>query len=1516
MSEAATAHEVNGELDNETLERLRRAADAAAAWAVIPRPPSTSNFQKRVRAACSALRQLEVSLAQQSVAQLPTDSLLVARRSALLELGASHRMFRAAITAVSDKPRQIAQLPRVVLGAGQDEPRIAGIARAYLRAADGNFSAPAFRVFIEALQVHEPLNVDELWSMGVFLKFALLESLLDEARALLRSPNAVPVPLLMIHLKSLRATTLADWVHLIEPLIAFDVFLRQDPARIFEQMDFETRELYRNRIARVARRSDCSESQVAQAALELARQAQERVIADQRLQLRSIHIGFYLLDEGFPLLATRIGFHPSLAWRSRAFVRSHAEEFFLTGVQLFTMLFVAAALFPVLPGLRGFYGLAAIVILLFIPATQDAMDLVNNAITAFFDPEPLPKLDFSTGVPQEFTTLVAVPTLLLNEKQVRKLVNDLEVRFLANCDPHLHYALLTDLADSISKPREKDAHPLVDLAVRLIGELNAKYQSPSNGVFLLLHRHRIYNMRQGVWMGWERKRGKLLDVNKLLMHEFDAFPIKAGPIEALDHVRYILTLDSDTQVLRGAAARLVGAIAHPLNRAVIDSKLRIVTRGYGILQPRIGVAVRSTSRSRLASIYSGQGGFDIYTRAISDAYQDLFGEGIFTGKGIYEVATLHAVLDRRFPRNSLLSHDLIEGAYARAGLATDIELVDDYPSHYSAYMRRKHRWVRGDWQIAQWMFSRVPDESGHWAANPISSISRWKIFDNLRRSLVDPFFFILFVAGWIHLPGGPLYWTIAPLLLLFFPTLSQFGFGLGRALAGGRVGQVGEAVSGLLQGSLVNLLRLVFLPHETLLAFDAIVRSMVRRFITGERLLEWETAEESEAQSASRTPVDRYLAATPLVAVLVGALVWSFGAEGRAILCAAPILMLWALASPITNWLNRPPRDQHHLAPEDRDYLLAHAIRIWRYFCEFSSERHNYLIPDNVMEEGWREAPQVSPTNIGLLLNARQAACELGFLTIPEFAELSSRTLANLERMEKFRGHLYNWYDTETLRPLDASPFVSSVDSGNLAASLFTLYAGARALANQPLLGMELFAGLRAAIRVLATEKHTAAAVSRIPAPGLSAKNAAWIAWLPGARAALIEAGNSPLVRGHDSWWIREAGSRVDAILSLIDGYLPWALPEFAPLRAVRQLELNENSSELTCLEALAFAEKLQIAMMSARRVLAADEMLAELADRLHPKLQAAIQNLRALHADLRRIAQSAESLAKQMEFTFLVDPYRQVLSIGYEMGPHRRHEACYDLLASEARIATFLAIARGDLVQQSWQKLGRDHTRAYGKFLLLSWSGTMFEYLMPALWMRSYPGTLIANTLDACVHVQQAYGNSLGIPWGVSESASSRKNDRGHYHYFAYGIPCIALWFEATAGPVISPYSTFLALAVDPPRALGNLRRMESEGWVGTYGFYEAADFTISPRAPSLAREWMAHHLGMSLLAITNLLRNNIVQQWFHAHPMIQATEMLLQELPANKAVLRARLNEVTPIRTDSKAGQVSGSNTIKAAL
>jgi hypothetical protein len=1138
---------------------------------------------------------------------------------------------------------------------------------------------------------------------------------------------------------------------------------------------------------------------------------------------------------------------------------------------------------------------------LILPAMQCAVDLVNNIITSLFDPTPLPKLDFSKGIPRDCTTLVVVPTLLLNEKQVRELVTEVEVRFLANRDPHLHFVLLTDLPDSASKPHVDDSNPLVDLAIRLINDLNAKYASPRHGGFLFLHRHRVFNVRQGVWMGWERKRGKLLDLNKLLVGEYDAFPIKAGRLDVLSQVRYILTLDSDTQLPGGSAAAMVGAMAHPLNQAVIDPKLRIVVEGYGILQPRIGVSVSSASRSRLAAIYSGQTGFDVYARAASDAYQELYGEGIFTGKGIYEVAALHAVLNKRFPRNSLLSHDLIEGAYARAGLVSDIELIDDYPSHYSAYTRRKHRWVRGDWQIAQWMFSRVPDESGRRVPSPISTVSRWKIFDNLRRSLVEPATFILLLAGWLYLPGGPVYWTTVTLLLIFFPTIIQLFFSVGRAWMSKREGAVMQALSGTGQAAMVALLSVCFLPHQTLLAIDAIVRSLIRRFITGERLLEWETAAEAESQTRKTTPVDRYLAMMPFIACGLAVVIYAFAPRRTTILVAAPILVMWCLVTLITTWLNRPPREQNkRLSANDRAFLHGHALYIWRYFYEFGGERHNYLIPDNIQEQDHAEAARVSPTNIGLLLNARQAACELGFLTAPEFANLTRKSLATITRLEKLRGHLYNWYDTRTCAPLEANPFVSTVDSGNFVASLYTLRAGTRALLEKPLLSRQLFTGLRLHWEMMQSQGKLAAPLAKAGLPGHSSGIAEWVAWLPQAAAAFETASaNAHIYSGTqpaDMWWHSETRNRVQSLLTLVRGYLPWLMPEYKPLREVPELGINAKAETLSIEAAARFAEELERKLAPAAEA-AGSVSAPPLSAQLCSALPAVATRLHDCAAALREIAQHSEEMAENTEFGFLVDPGRQVLSIGYDVRNRKVHQACYDMLASEARIATFLAVARGELHHQSWFKLSRDYTLAFGTHVIISWTGTMFEYLMPSLWMRSYPHTLIARNLGAAVDVQRAFARTQGIPWGISESGNAHRNDAGDYGYHAYGIPHIALFWEATAGPVVSPYSTFLALGVDSVEAISNLRQMASVGWVGAYGYYESCDYTTGSRNGELVREWMAHHQGMSLLAVVNMLCDDVVQQWFHANPLVQSAELLLHESPTTPADLKAMMKDFANI-------------------
>ena len=846
---------------------------------------------------------------------------------------------------VADELGPLTRLPHVGNG-GEIVPRVLAIAEAFFDETEDTFCKNKFKAFCLAFEETTPLEFHEIGALVPALKLVLLERIASRGRCLVDDPASKSSKRVTTQIRSLRNSTQTSWKEELEALIPFDRILREDPAGAYSAMDVESRNVYRERVSKIAKRSDRSELEVAEEVLALARQAQQERFSDARIGLRERHIGYYLVSEGTTLLCQRVGYHPTFGERLRTWLRRHPDEYLFFGIGVLTFAIMTEAVWLLTPAWTSPELVLLSMLILLLPSSQAAVQLMNYWTTNLLPAGSLPKLDFSEGIPDDCTTLVAIPTLLLNEEQVHALVESLEVRFLGNHNRNLHFALVSDLPDS-HQPAPED-NPLVALAAKLIRELNERYTGKNSGSFFLFHRHRVYNPRQRGWMGWERKRGKLLDLNQLLRGQYDRFPVKVGDLSTLPKVRFVITLDSDTELPRGSAHRMVGAIAHPLNQAIIDPVNNIVVAGYGILQPRVGISVQCTARSRLAAIFAGETGLDPYTRAISDVYQDLYGEGTFAGKGIYEVDTILRVLDRRFPRNALLSHDLIEGAYARAGLTTDIVVIEDYPSHYSAYNRRKHRWLRGDWQIVEWLTDRVRDESGARVPNPISLVSRWKILDNLRRSLVEPATCSLFLFGWLVM-GHPFLWTLATICILFVPAWVEFAIGLIRATVKRQARIAREALDNLMAANFTILLTLTLLAHQTLLSLDAVVRALVRYVVTRRRLLDWETAAEAEL-GKRRTPVDRYIDWMPFLAIGLGFAIWL--ARPQSLLAAAPILGLWACSKLLALWLNGSPLEAApKIARKDVWLLRRTAVHTWRYFAQFSSEEHNWLVPDNIEDK-------------------------------------------------------------------------------------------------------------------------------------------------------------------------------------------------------------------------------------------------------------------------------------------------------------------------------------------------------------------------------------------------------------------------------------------------------------------------------------------------------------------------------------------------------------------------------------
>ena len=1144
---------------------------------------------------------------------------------------------------------------------------------------------------------------------------------------------------------SLRTLSRLDWKAFVEGQSSIERVLRQDPSGHYGEMTFETRDLYRRVVEAIAKRSSKSEEEVAALALALARTSSGR----------ESHIGFWLVDEGRVRLEREARFRPGLRARLHRAALRHPNAVYFGGVVAATtaglaMLFNVMA--PATPSQQ-----LLLLALALVPVNEIAINLMNQLLTILLPPRSLPRLEFrEEGIPEEFRTVVVVPTLFPSVRAVREALEHIEVQYLANRDPNLHFAVLSDFTDA-PNPETPGDRDILSAGMAGVRALNQKYAVEGPDVFFLFHRPRQWNERQGVWMGWERKRGKLAQFNQFVRGGArSAFSTIEGDVSVLAGVKYVITLDSDTLLPRDTAQLLVGTMAHPLNRPVYDRRYGLVLQGYGILQPRVGVSLTSSHRSRFASIHSGHPGVDPYTTAVSDVYQDLWGEGSFAGKGIYDVDAFERATHGRFPENTLLSHDLIEGTYSRAALVTDLQLFDDYPTRYLAFTRRKHRWIRGDWQLLRWLRDVVPGPDGL-TRNRLSLISRWKIFDNLRRSVVDIAQLLMLVGGWLWLDVPAVEWTLAVLLVIVFPWLLATLVAALRPPADQSWRAYYAAIfrdAGL--GVQQYLLALTFLPHQAVISADAILRTLSRLGFTKRNLLEWQTASQVERDYAAVGPrahleIWRRMWPAPATALAVAGyflLQWQGVAELRlpemsaaltesvpALLAVFTPCLLWLVSPSIAYALSAPAiPPEVQLTAGEKQALFRYARLHWHYFDKFVGDDTHWLAPDNFQEDPQPViALRTSPTNIGLQILSVVSAEDLAFIDRADMIERLERIFRTLELLRRYRGHFFNWYDLTTLEVMEPA-YISSVDSGNLAGSL------------------------------------------------------------------------------------------------------------------------------------IAFKQ-------------ACDELAAP-ADVSDEE-----------RARLRALAARAHEYVQEMDFRFLFDDRRKLFSIGFQHGTATLDNSYYDLLASEARITSFIAIAKDEVDPEHWFRLGRSIAATLRTQTLLSWSGSMFEYLMPLLVMRSFPFTLLDQTYHGAVRRHISYGTERGVPWGISESAYNMRDRLQNYQYRGFGVPELALKRGLRSDLVIAPYATMLALLVEPHQAVRNLAALEAEGALGPYGFRDAIDYTrpTQDSRRGLVRTYMAHHIGMSIVALTNALRRQIWQKRFHTDPLVRSAELMLHERIPRRLIAQA---------------------------
>ncbi|WP_461206771.1 GH36-type glycosyl hydrolase domain-containing protein [Clostridium sp. DL1XJH146] len=1271
---------------------------------------------------------------------------------------------------------------------------------------------------------------------------------------------------------SIRQVEGLNWRDSFENLSYVENILREDPSNIYEKMDFETRDYYRHSVEKIAKKIKRPESFVAKKAIQCANEIEYLEDEDYKK-----HVGYYLIDDGIADLKERLGENKDNIKVNTSFSRKYRFQLYIGSIIIGTLLTMSAFIFAsyVNDIERNLLRYTIASLLLIIPCSQIVISILNWSINHLTKPAFIPKIELKDGIGENLKTIVAIPTIINSVDKVEEMISNMEVYYLANCDENIFFALLADFKDWDKKENPED-RKIAKTALEAIKNLNKKYCDKGEEVFYFLCRYRQFNDKEEKWIAWERKRGKLDEFNRLIKGDKNtSYDIISGNINKLVGSKYIITLDADTKLPRDTAKGLIGAMSHILNKPHLYQGKKMIRRGYGIMQPKISISNISANKTLYSKIFSGETGIDTYTTAVSDVYQDLFGEGIYTGKGIYDIDVFNYMLKDEIPENTVLSHDLLEGSYARCALVTDIELVDGYPAYYNSSSKRLHRWVRGDWQIIDWLKNK----------ESINRLSKWKIIDNLRRSLLTPSIVLLTAFSFNVLPDGTDKWLVAAFLALITPLLFDVSEVVASPLKG-------ISLSGKLEGwkMIAEQVFLIFcfIPYNAYLMLDAIVRTIYRKNISKKHLLEWATAADVEEKS-KKDMMDyiKNMLSGSLIGVAI--LILAFASSVNAGLVMLPTCVLWIVSPAIAYYISKDLEKYNYILSKNEEELLKKLSRkTWAYFEDFLNEESNWLAPDNYQENPANGVAQrTSPTNMGMGLITNTTAYDMGYIDILECIDRIDKTMTSMESLSRYKGHFYNWYDTETkeiLRP----EYISTVDSGNLVGYLWVTARALEEYLNKPVWNRSFSWGLLDTIILARKELENTLGVKGYYSSIENELKDEENDLLKNKRILLdvwdkcIKISKKEKEKANELYWNGKVKDMLSKHLIQMQKVFPWVdlLFESSGKLGLYSERLQEIISSCNLSD---INNEIDKVIRDVNRTKFKDKNEIYVSKELVKLLKKSKEEIDKIISKIENLKNRLNNMAEATDFKVLYEEKRGLFSIGYDIEKDTLGRSYYDLLASESRQASFVAIAKGDIDQKHWFKLGRSMAVMNRDKGLVSWSGTMFEYFMPLLIMKTYPKTLLHETYRAVIEGQKRYCKNRRVPWGISESAFRSFDVSLNYQYKAFGIPGIGLKRGLVNELVISPYSTIMAMQLDLKGAISNVYKLISEGMEGKYGLYESIDYT-KDRLPKGKRKaivkcFMVHHQGMSMLALDNVLNNNVLQNRFHSVPQVKATELLLQE-------------------------------------